>query len=291
MNTLTFPKNAVSSAVLSVCLVGGTVWSVAANSATDNGDTAKHYAEAKVHQESKREQEGTTSNQQQNAPPDANNGRTPPFSQVDQNRSTTLAWREIRAIYDEELDDVGWNEEYVLDTYDRDQDGALNEDEYVTFVSGLMTDMIKHANPPAEGDPMAEMQADHPTPETVTDRNLSTPASGDESQERREAAASTEDIKDVTDLSDEQLEEREVINSTGDSLGVVERVVSAPDGSLTGLVVGVGGFWDIGDKNIFVPLDELHAAGEYVVWRTNLDEQELQNIPQYQLDEYTGLAP
>lgn len=291
MNTLTFPKNRVSGALLSACLAGGVAWSATANAASNNSETDKHYAEAKVHQKSKHAEDNATSRQQPSASQDTGDGRAPPFNQVDQNRSTTLVWRELRAIYDAELDDVGWNEEYVLKTYDRDQDEALNEDEYVTFVSGLMTEMIKHANPPTEDDPMAEMHGDHPTPETVIDRNLSTPASGDDSQERREAATSTEDLKDVTELSDKELEEREVINSTGDDLGTVERVVSAPDGSITGLVVGVGGFWDIGNKNIFVPADEVHVAGDYIVWQTDLDEQALEAIPHYQLEEHPSLAP
>lgn len=94
----------------------------------------------------------------------------------------------------------------------------------------------------------------------------------------------------VTEIPVEQINDREVINYRGESLGDVEEVVIQPDGSISGLVVGVGGFWGIGEKDVFVPVEEVRAAGEYIVWETFLDEEALEDMPQYQLEEYSGIT-
>ena len=46
-----------------------------------------------------------------------------------------------------------------------------------------------------------------------------------------------------------------------------------------------GGFWDIGDKDVRVDADQLQISGNYIIWDTPLDEDQLDNLPEYNRDE------
>lgn len=99
------------------------------------------------------------------------------------------------------------------------------------------------------------------------------------------------DIVPITEIPRADIADREVINYKGEDIGEVDYIVTDPTGAMLGLVVGVGGFWDIGDTQIFAPIDELQASGKYVVWETFLDEETLADMAEYQLDEYSAAVP
>lgn len=92
-------------------------------------------------------------------------------------------------------------------------------------------------------------------------------------------------ITDIPDLTVEDLEDRHVVNLNGEDIGEVEEVIFGADGAVTGLVVGVGGFWDIGDKDVYANAAEVRVSGDQLVWETTLDEESLEELPEYEAPE------
>ncbi|MDX1654443.1 MAG: PRC-barrel domain-containing protein [Candidatus Competibacteraceae bacterium] len=64
----------------------------------------------------------------------------------------------------------------------------------------------------------------------------------------------------------ENLLDTEVVGLAGEELGEVEDLLINPDGSLDGIIIEGGGFWDIGDTHFRVSWDqvEVDPAMEYV---------------------------
>ena len=104
-----------------------------------------------------------------------------------------------------------------------------------------------------------------------------------------DASATVISITTVTQIPTEELEDMEVINMRGESIGEVEDVITESDGSISALIVGVGGFWDIGDKDVRVEAEDLSISGEYIVWETTLNEEQLDDLPQYDGDELSSV--
>lgn len=270
--------NLFPSALLSATLAGG-IFAYSAAIVAENKTDQTESAAAQ-----------TTQNEQ------ASTDKAPTLTQLDQNNDRGLVWSEIEAIYDSELEQAGWTEEFVLSEYDKDGDDLLNEEEYTTFVSGIVAETVDQADPPSsELDTTAGMEArDNELADTVNTQaqqmrfNEMSAAKGEDSN-AMERATQGESAKGengsgvktvaVTDLSVEEIEDREVVSSAGDNLGQVEKVLTAPDGSISGLVVGVGGFWDVGNKDIFVPVDQVKRSGEEIIWETDLTEEDLEDIP------------
>ena len=96
-------------------------------------------------------------------------------------------------------------------------------------------------------------------------------------------------ITDIPDITAEDLRDRQVINLGGEEIGEVEDVVLGTDGVISGLVVGVGGFWDIGDKDVFASANELRVSGDQIIWETTLDEDALKELPEYERPEVSSI--
>lgn len=303
----------LSSAMLSATLAGGMVAyssvAISAERSTSQEAQSQQSQNAQFHQAKQVQQDQTqrdSANRQQNQ-------QGPEMSQVDQNDDAELVWTEIYAIYDEELDDAGWTEDYVFDTYDQNADASLSDDEYVIFVSGLADTTDGQALSSADEQSTSDSGArDQSSAETQTDQNAqaATDLSQQSQQQNQQAVAPTQSsanaqqdagepaaapatavisVVTVTEagLTPSQIEDREVINYNGESIGDVEQVVTLPDGTISGLVVGVGGFWGLGEKDVFVPVNEVRAAGDRIVWETFLDEDQLDDMPQYEAQEYS----
>lgn len=212
----------------------------------------------------------------------------PKLNQIDQDQDAGLVWSEIYAIYDDELDDAGWTSDYVFAEYDENDDNVLNEEEYMEFLAGLKAQTVANtqANPPApsELDTTAGMVVrENELPGTVDAREEQMRIYGP-----GEEPAETIPTEEITnDLREQNIQGREVVNYNREEVGEVEDVVFAPDGSISGLVVGVGGFWGIGEKDVFVPADELKVYGNQIVWETLFNEEQLDDMQQYELEQYS----
>ncbi len=59
---------------------------------------------------------------------------------------------------------------------------------------------------------------------------------------------------------------RVVYNTAGESIGDINDLLLGPDGKITTLVIGVGGFLGMGEKNVAVPFDQLDVVQRDGAW-------------------------
>ena len=248
---------------------------------------------------------------------------SPSFSQVDTNQDNKLVWTEIYAIYDDELRDANWDEASINRNYDADRNNALNDQEYLLFITDLRATPSSKQNAQIRNSPQKQQErqqaaeqaqqqsqqgqsggmastADQNQQQTKQARQNQADA---QKQEQRSAQAQSNGqpqqsvdsgpvsvltVTTITSIPVESLKNMEVINNRGEDIGEVEHVLTEEDGTISGLVVGVGGFWDIGDKDVQVDADQLRISGNYIVWDTALEEDQLDNLPEYSGDELSG---
>lgn len=107
--------------------------------------------------------------------------------------------------------------------------------------------------------------------------------------EAPDAVVSIVAITEVPVVDLEQLIDQEVINYEGENIGDVEKIVTNPDGTINGLIIGSGGFLGMAETELFVPADELQVTTDHVVWQTPLDQDALEKASQYQVEQYTAI--
>ncbi len=78
--------------------------------------------------------------------------------------------------------------------------------------------------------------------------------------------------------------DKSVYNASGKSIGELKDVLIDKDGKVTALVIGVGGFLGLGEKNVAVDYDYLQHNGGITPSRITLgmSEQDLRNAPGFQ---------
>jgi len=77
----------------------------------------------------------------------------------------------------------------------------------------------------------------------------------------------------------------QVVNQWNENLGEVSDLVLDPStGRITHAVIEVGGFWDVGDKHVAVPYNQLRQVGPYTMLFRGTEEQ-LEQMPDYQKGE------
>jgi sporulation protein YlmC with PRC-barrel domain len=76
---------------------------------------------------------------------------------------------------------------------------------------------------------------------------------------------------------------RNVYNAAGQSIGDLKDVLIGPDGKVQALIVGVGGFLGLGEKNVAVDYGYLEGNGGITPNRItlNMSEQDLRNAPSF----------
>jgi sporulation protein YlmC with PRC-barrel domain len=77
-------------------------------------------------------------------------------------------------------------------------------------------------------------------------------------------------------LSAEDVEDMEVYNAAGDEIGEVDEVLVDAANQLA-LAVEVGGFLDVGDKTVILPLDQVRVQEDQLV--TSMTEDQLKALP------------
>ncbi len=76
----------------------------------------------------------------------------------------------------------------------------------------------------------------------------------------------------------------EVQGSGGERVGDINDLIIGPNNTVTGAVIGVGGFLGIGEKNVAVSFDRLktkNVDNNEEVFTLNATKKELQNAPDY----------
>lgn len=79
------------------------------------------------------------------------------------------------------------------------------------------------------------------------------------------------------------MRDRSVYNATGKPIGELKDVLIGPDGKVQALVIGVGGFLGIGEKNVAVDYDYLTQNGSISPDKITLrmNEQDLRSAPSF----------
>lgn len=208
------------------------------------------------------------------------------FDDVDGNNDKSLGWNEINTAYSSQLSQAGWNKQHVYDRFDQNNDQALNQNEYLLLVTDLQNQTAQ-----ASGQQQAQAQQQG----NAQQQNQTQPTqTGNQGAATMPVALITITTieNQPANISLDDLEDRQVVNLQGEDLGEVEDVVRATNGTQTGLVLGVGGFWDMFDKHVFVPLEELRLQGDQLVWQTDMDSKAVQDASQYgyQEENYISLV-
>jgi hypothetical protein len=75
-----------------------------------------------------------------------------------------------------------------------------------------------------------------------------------------------------------------VYNAAGKSIGELKDVLIDKDGKVTALIIGVGGFLGLGEKNVAVNYGELQKSGGITPDRITLgmSEEDLRNAPKFE---------
>src|SRR5690606_5423307 len=132
-----------------------------------------------------------------------------------------------------DLSERGWDKRYVLDTFDHNHDGALDQEEQHMLIVSL---------------DIREPQM------AATGMNTRSEASAAMTAPQQTSGADTPAIHDVAprDLPGQLL-----LNDESERLGKVERVVMDSRADELGLVIRSGGFLGLGGKRAFVPLEQV----------------------------------
>ena len=82
-----------------------------------------------------------------------------------------------------------------------------------------------------------------------------------------------------------------VVNRAGKNIGAVDGIVRSKEDGKHYAVISVGGFFDIGDKDIALPLDQLSMKDDKVVLPKTVEtQQQLEGRPGYESDQYEEIA-
>lgn len=86
------------------------------------------------------------------------------------------------------------------------------------------------------------------------------------------------------DISARDLLNESVKNAANETIGDINDVLIAGDGKVAAVIVGVGGFLGMGEKNVALPFDQLmfakDASGDLLV-STSASKESLQTAPEY----------
>lgn len=86
------------------------------------------------------------------------------------------------------------------------------------------------------------------------------------------------------DISANKLINESVKNAANEAIGDVNDVLISGDGKVAAVIVGVGGFLGMGEKNVAIPFDQLMFAKDaegVLTVTTSMTKENLQSAPEY----------
>ena len=84
---------------------------------------------------------------------------------------------------------------------------------------------------------------------------------------------------------------KEVITSTGDSVGTIDKLVTSNSDHAVYAVVGVGGFLGIGQRDAAIPLNQLHSQGDKWVLSSDVTVDTLKKGMKYEKSDFSAFEP
>lgn len=97
----------------------------------------------------------------------------------------------------------------------------------------------------------------------------------EESEEMKQQESKTKMDKSLQQMKVGEVVGRQVVNSQGQELGEIQKIVLSNDKQLYA-VVSVGGFLGMGDEEVAIPFDELELRDQEVLFTTDMSEEELE---------------
>lgn len=88
----------------------------------------------------------------------------------------------------------------------------------------------------------------------------------------------------VTDLEGE-----DVVNSAGEEIGEIEAILLDPNANAPVVILSIGGLFGIGDREVAFPYDDFSVSGDTVVLNTDMTQDELENMGEYDENAYEQL--
>jgi hypothetical protein len=89
---------------------------------------------------------------------------------------------------------------------------------------------------------------------------------------------------DASDVSAKALLTESIKNAANETIGDINDVLISGDGKVSAVIVGVGGFLGMGEKNVALPYDQLGFAkdvGDDLVVTTSATKESLETAPEY----------
>ena len=100
----------------------------------------------------------------------------------------------------------------------------------------------------------------------------------------KKAPAERSATLDASDVSAKALLNESVKNAANETIGDINDVLISGDGKVAAVIVGVGGFLGMGEKNVALPYDQLVFAkdvGDDLVVTTSATKESLETAPEY----------
>lgn len=91
-------------------------------------------------------------------------------------------------------------------------------------------------------------------------------------QDAEEGAAGPIETRDGTYL--QSVEDTDVRTAEGEKIGEVEEILIDAEGVPAGFLLEIGGFFDLGDSDVAVPLEALTWDGSHYVSKMTVDQLE-----------------
>lgn len=210
-------------------------------------------------------------------------------------QAATVSWEELRAEHGAEIESRGWDKDYVLETFDHDDNGVLDEEEHRTLVVSLQV-----KNPDESATAMGS-ETDAPdshlsgavpnavvTPQEKANATLAEgPLSEDPELQRQR-----EQDEAVYRVAIEDLQGKILNNLQREPLGQVEEVVVNPRAGTLGLVVRFGGILRDDGTTSVVPIERIELTRDNkLVWNTNRTPEQIREMAEYRAEDYVPVSP
>jgi len=157
---------------------------------------------------------------------------------------------------------------------------------HLTAASGLALALaLSGTTALAEQDKQQQDKQAQQAQQSTKQQNTNTASSTGKTSQGKSGSANDK----MATFDTDEIEGIEVIDRNGNDIGEVDDLVRGEDGK-SYAVISIGGFFDVGDKDIAVPLEKLSKHGDAVMLPNDMSSvDQLQNQEEFNEDLYTQI--
>jgi hypothetical protein len=199
--------------------------------------------------------------------------------------------------------EIGMDQQ-TFEQADLDGDGRLTLPEFLEAAQQQHQQAQAQQQQPPQPPPMGQAQQQQP-PQQMRDQQP--PQAMDQAQQQQPGiqpqqpgepkeeppeAAGQAHAAPLTELTAGELLDMTVVNQQGEELGAVEYLVRSRTDDAVYAVVDIAAFVGTEDESVVLPLSEMYLEGDRLIFRTPLDQGQLQqHAGQFQQQEYVEVPP